>query len=215
MSPSDRIAGAVLCGGKSSRMGSPKAWLPFAGEPLLSRVVARIAAAGLAPIVVVAAPGQDLPPLPPAVEIVRDPIEGRGPLVGILAALDAVGDRAAATFVSSTDAPFLAPELVRRMVALRASADPPWDAVVPRASGHHHPLATLYGAATRATMRELVEAGRMRPFFVFEQVRSLIADAELLLEDDTLRRADPELASLVNVNTPEEYQAARARVEGR
>src|SRR3954471_1186321 len=73
------VAGIVLCGGQSSRMGRPKAWLPFAGEIMLPRVVSLLGEA-VAPIVVVAAPGQDVPPLPPAVEVVRDPERGRGPL---------------------------------------------------------------------------------------------------------------------------------------
>ena len=57
------IAGIVLCGGQSKRMGKPKAWLPFGGELMLPRVV-RILRTVVAPVVVVAAPDQDLPPLP-------------------------------------------------------------------------------------------------------------------------------------------------------
>src|SRR5687767_10615246 len=55
-------AGIILCGGKSSRMGRPKALLPFGPELMLERVV-RILSAVVSPIVVVAAPEQDLPPL--------------------------------------------------------------------------------------------------------------------------------------------------------
>src|SRR5947199_85155 len=40
-----RVAGVVLCGGQSSRMGRPKAWLPFAGELMLPRVVRLLAEA--------------------------------------------------------------------------------------------------------------------------------------------------------------------------
>ena len=65
--------GVVLCGGRSSRMGRPKAWLPFGGEVLLQRVV-RVVGEAVAPVVVVAAPGQDVPSLPPEVEIVRDDV---------------------------------------------------------------------------------------------------------------------------------------------
>src|ERR1044071_7366702 len=118
MLPVPRLGGVVLCGGRSSRMGSPKAWLDFGGETLLARVVRSVRRA-CAPVIVVAAPGQDVPPLPPDVAIARDPLEGRGPLQGIAAGLQALlesGSREAvdAAFVSSTDAPFLEPALIDR-----------------------------------------------------------------------------------------------------
>src|SRR5579871_4934557 len=84
-----RVGGIVLCGGRSSRMGRPKAWLPFGDELMLPRVV-RVLRAVVDPVVVVAAPGQDVPPLPPDVEIVRDEIEGKGPLGGLAAGLAAL-----------------------------------------------------------------------------------------------------------------------------
>ena len=47
------VGGIVLCGGQSRRMGRPKAWLPFAGETMLARVV-RLLSEAVSPIVVVA-----------------------------------------------------------------------------------------------------------------------------------------------------------------
>ena len=57
----------ILCGGESRRMGEPKAWLPFGRERMLQRV-ARLVAVAAEPIVVVAGPNQQLPPLPGASE---------------------------------------------------------------------------------------------------------------------------------------------------
>ena len=67
------------------------------------------------PLVVVAAPGQELPPLPEGVLLARDPVEGRGPLQGIAAGLDAIAPLAERAYVASTDAPFLHPAFVRRL----------------------------------------------------------------------------------------------------
>src|SRR3954471_1243536 len=80
----------ILCGGKSSRMGRDKATLPFGPELMLQRVV-RLLSEVIEPrnLVVVAAPEQRLPPLSPEIVVARDHREGRGPLEGLLAGLDA------------------------------------------------------------------------------------------------------------------------------
>ncbi len=77
-----QVGGVVLCGGQSRRMGRAKAWLPFGTEIMLPRVV-RLLGEAVSPIVVVAAPEQDLPPLPDDVRVVRDEEKGRGPLQGL------------------------------------------------------------------------------------------------------------------------------------
>src|SRR6202043_2693954 len=73
--------GIVLCGGRSTRMGAPKASLPFGPETMLQRVV-RLLGNVVAPIVVVAAREQILPELPDDAIITRDEREQRGPLEG-------------------------------------------------------------------------------------------------------------------------------------
>jgi molybdopterin-guanine dinucleotide biosynthesis protein A len=191
-------------------MGRPKAWLPFGDETLLQRVVRRVARAA-APVVVVAAPEQDVPPLPADVEIVRDRVVGRGPLQGIAAGLEALTTRADAAFASSTDVPFLAPELIRRLLGLRlgtGDTGASYDIVVPRAGGHYHPLCAVYATSVRPHVTALLDAGRLRPFFLFERVPTLIADEDLLLADEALRAADPTLRSLLNLNEPADYESA-------
>src|ERR671939_2131575 len=97
-----QAAGIVLAGGRSSRMGSPKAALEWHGSTLLRRVVGIVARGVDGPVVVVRAPGQELPALPEGVEVVEDAREGRGPLEGMAAGLAAVRDRAPVAYVSST-----------------------------------------------------------------------------------------------------------------
>jgi molybdenum cofactor guanylyltransferase len=210
MLPVPRLGGIVLCGGRSSRMGSPKAWLDFGGEPLLARVVRTVRRA-CAPVIVVAAPGQDVPPLPADVAIARDPLEGRGPLQGIAAGLHALvestgGSEAVdAAFVSSTDAPFLEPALIARLAALRGVDH---DVAVPHTDNHFHPLAAIYACTCLAHVKALLAADRLRPFFLFERVRTVICDTPMLLADPDLATADPTLRSLENINTPDDYTRA-------
>jgi len=209
VTPVPRLGGIVLCGGRSSRMGSPKAWLDFGGETLLARVV-RTVRRVCAPVVVVAAPGQDVPPLPPDIAIARDPLEGRGPLQGIAAGLQALldapegSDGVDAAFVTSTDAPFLAAALIARLAALRGDHD----IAVPHTEGHFHPLTAIYAGTCLAHIEALLAADRLRPFFLFERVRTVICDAATLLADPDLAAADPALRSFENLNTPDDYARA-------
>src|SRR4051812_34909297 len=103
-------AGVVLEGGRSRRMGRPKATLEWHGSTLVRRVGGLLARAVDGPVIVVTAPGQALPALP--FEVVEDAREGQGPLQGIAAGLGALRGRAALAFVSAVDVPLLDPSFV-------------------------------------------------------------------------------------------------------
>jgi molybdopterin-guanine dinucleotide biosynthesis protein A len=161
------------------------------------------------PVVVVRAPGQELPGLPPGAEVIEDAREGRGPLQGIAAGLAAVASRAELAYVSSTDVPLLHPAFVARV--LTAAERDHVDVAFPVAHGFRHPLAGAYRTSLLRHVEELVATDRMRPAFLFERCRVRELDEEELLRDQALRRADPDLLSLLNVNDPSEYERARAR----
>lgn len=190
-------AGIVLCGGQSSRMGQPKAWLPFGGELMLPRVV-RLLSEVVSPLVVVAAPDQDVPPLPAAVEIVRDEEKGRGPLQGLAAGLQALAGRAEAAYLSSCDVPFLRPAFVRRLLDLLGEHV----ICVPRVNSFHHPLAAVYRLEVVAVVARLLGQERRRPFFLFQEVPTRV------VEPFELADVDPTFQTLRNLNTPEDYRAA-------
>ena len=200
-----RNAGVVLCGGRSSRMGTPKAWLPFGDELMLPRVV-RFVREVVDSVIVVAAPGQDVPPLPANVRIVRDEVEGRGPLGGLAAGLAALEGEADAVYLSSCDVPLLKPEFVRYVIdaLTKPKCAGPWtiDAAVPRVNDRLHPLAAAYRVAVPPVVREMLAANRLRMTDLFDLVSTRVIEA------DELTDADPELVSLRNVNTPDEYEAA-------
>lgn len=207
------LAGIVLCGGRSSRMGKPKAWLPFGDELMLPRVVRLLGDAlgdalgealgeAAGPIVVVAAPEQDVPPLPAAVAIVRDEERGRGPLEGLAAGLTALQGRADAAYLSSCDVPFLRPAFVRRLAELLGERQ----ICVPHVGDFHHPLAAVYRLDVLPVVRRLLHANRLRPVYLFDEVRTRIVHADELLA------VDPGLQTLRNLNTPEDYAAALAEL---
>ena len=201
-------AGVVLAGGRSSRMGTPKAALEWHGSTLLRRTVGILARATGGQVVVVRARGQDLPALPSDVEVVDDPRDGQGPVQGLAAGLGALLDRADAAFVSSTDMPFLHPAFVRRV--LRAVAEGA-DVGLPVARGYPQPLAAAYRTKLASTADRLVQAGRLRPAFLFEECVVSRLDEAALRDDPVLAALDPGLDSVVNINEPDEYRTARSQ----
>jgi molybdenum cofactor guanylyltransferase len=201
-------AGIVLAGGRSSRMGRPKAALEWHGSTLLRRVTGLIARGVDGPVVVVRAPGQSLPPLDPRVEVVEDAREGRGPLQGLAAGLAAVEGRAGIAYLSSTDVPLLHPAFVRRVLA---ALDEESDVALPHVGGYPQPLAAAYRVSLLPVVERLLAEDRMRPAFLFAECRVRRLDAEALLADRRLAGADPELESVLNLNEPADYEAARAR----
>lgn len=199
----------MLAGGRSTRMGRPKANLEWHGSTLLHRVTGIVGRAVDGPVVVVRAPDQELPPLPPGVRVAEDATEGRGPLQGLAAGLAAVADGAELAYVSSTDVPLLHPAFVRAVVAAAVQEDV--DVALPVVHGFRHPLAAAYRTALLPTVEELIAADRMRPAFLFERGRVRELGEDDLLRDAELAAADPELLSVLNLNEPDDYERARSR----
>lgn len=194
------VGAIVLCGGHSRRMGEPKAWLPFGNEFLLQRVVRRLSTVAET-VVVVRAPGQTLPELPPKTLVTEDTIKNRGPLQGIASGLAALRGTTEVAFVSSTDAPFVDPQVVKRFCELRGNSN---DLVVPYAADRHHPLAALYSLNVLPEIERMLAENQLRLMDLLHRVRKLVVGTE------ELTKLDPRLRFLSNVNTPEDYRAALA-----
>ena len=193
------VGGIVLCGGKSTRMGTPKAALRFGDETMLQRVV-RLLDTVVAPIVVVAAREQPLPPLPDSVSITRDEREAKGPLEGIRAGLTALPESIDAAYITSCDVPLLMPAFVERMIDLMGDHD----IAVMEIDGFPHPLSAIYRRTVLPHVESLLAQDRLRPVFLFDAVSTR------RVKPDDMRVADPELKTLRNLNTPEDYRAALA-----
>ena len=189
--------GIVLCGGRSTRMGVPKATLPFGPETMLQRVV-RLLGTVVSPIVVVAAREQSLPELPADVEITHDEREQRGPLEGLRAGLKALPDSVDVAYITSCDVPLLEPAFVTRMVELLGDHD----IAVMEIEGFPHPLSAVYRRDTLPHVQDLLENDKLRPVFLFDAVRTRRVRPEEMLS------VDPQLRTLRNLNTREDYLAA-------
>jgi molybdenum cofactor guanylyltransferase len=195
--------GIVLGGGKSTRMGTSKALLPFGPETMLQRVV-RLLGQVVAPIVVVAAGEQRLPALPADVIVARDEQEGRGPLEGLRAGLKALPLDIETAYVTSCDVPLLVPAFVQQMLQFADG----YDIAVVQIDGFAHPLSAVYRRTALPHVEELLAHNRLRPAYLFDAVRTRRVTPEELT-------ADPDLHTLQNLNTPDDYQRALAHLRER
>ncbi len=180
---------AILAGGRSSRMGEPKPSLLLAGTPLINYPIAAARAAGLEPWVI-AKPETPLPALDcPLVEEPEEPVH---PLTGIVAALDAAGERP--VVVLGADMPFAG----ERLLAWLASQPM---TTVAEAAGRIQPLLARYEHSDAEALRTSLTAGEAT------QDAVMALRPKVVGENDLGRFGDPWLLSF-NVNTPEDLAEA-------
>ncbi|OQZ91172.1 molybdenum cofactor guanylyltransferase [Mycobacterium alsense] len=186
------LAGVILAGGESRRMGRDKATLPGpTGAATLVEYVAGVVAQRCEPVFVVAAPGQPLPPL--QARVLRDEARGMGPLPATGRGLRAAAEAGARfAFVCAVDMPLLTAELIDDLVRLAAKTDAevvlPWD-------GRSHYLAAVYRTDLAERVDALVAAG--------ERKMSALIDAS-----DAQQIVLPDSRALTNVNTDAQLRAA-------
>ena len=196
-----QIAGIVLAGGRSTRMGTDKASLVLDGRTLLQRTVDALSQV-VTEIVVVRAEGQQLPALssPSPITVVEDSLDDQGPLVGIAEGLRAVSCDVA--LVTACDMPFLRPQLLRMLVE-RASVGRRF--VVPMYLDRPQPLCSAFRRDALEVIDAQIAAGERK---IMAVARELDVDR---VSPGHWTAADPDGRSFENVNTPEEFEAALAR----
>jgi len=187
-------AAIVLCGGHSRRMARDKASLPFGDETLLERVV-RIVSEVVSEVWVVAREGQEVP-RGGSFQTARDPEEGLGPLAGLHAGLEAMSAERA--FLTSCDVPLLQGAYVERLLDLSRGHP----IAVPVVEGRSMVTSAVYSREVLPVARRLIEERKLRPLYLVE------AFASRRVSEQEVREVDPELHSLFNCNTPEEYEKA-------
>ncbi|MER3397895.1 MAG: molybdenum cofactor guanylyltransferase [Chloroflexota bacterium] len=194
------VSGAVLAGGRGTRLGQDKALVEVGGESLLARVVGRLAQVCAEVLVVGRVTG---PPLPAPARFVPDLIPGQAALGGLYTALSAAA--CPLVIVVACDMPFVEPTLLRFLLGLFGDGV---DAVVPLVGQEPQPLHAVYSRTCAAAAATQVATGDLKVARLLQRLRvRYVAEAQL-------RVVDPELRSFFNINTPADLELARSLVGG-
>ncbi|HSD34653.1 MAG TPA: molybdenum cofactor guanylyltransferase MobA [Alphaproteobacteria bacterium] len=191
-----RVAGVLLAGGLSRRMGGgDKTLKPLSGRPVLAHVIDRVRpqVAALA----LNANGDPARFAEYGLPVVADTVEGfAGPLAGVLAGLDWAARAASECrwlLSAPTDAPFLPKDLAERLVAASARAE----VVVAASGGRSHPVAALWAMSLREALRAALARG-------IRKVEDFTRDHRLATVEFPTEPVDP----FFNLNRPEDLDEA-------
>lgn len=199
--PAGRVAGILLAGGQSRRMGGgDKCLRLLGGQPILARIIER--AAPQVAQLVINANGDPQRFAEFGLPVAADTVEGfAGPLAGVLTGMEWAAANAPecdwiATFAS--DAPFFPIDLVERLAA--AIADGHGDMACAVSDGRRHPVFGLWPVALRAELRSALDEQGLRKVDYWTKDYNL---REVEFSVDTI---DP----FFNVNRPEDLAAAES-----
>lgn len=183
-----QIAGLVLAGGRSSRLGQDKALLLANGIPLVAwqyAILERL----VAPVYVVQAARQRFEV---ALPTLIDDIPDVGPMGGITRGLEFLA--AGAAFVCATDMPLLRPSFVSGLCNLLGDAD----LAIPERDGHLEPLCAIYSTRCLPALKALLAAGDHRLHAIVSRVHAR------RVPEAIWRQWDEHGVSFLNINTPED-----------
>jgi molybdopterin-guanine dinucleotide biosynthesis protein A len=180
-----RVAGFVLTGGKSSRMGQNKARLRIDSQ-FLVELVARAVADAAGNVTLVGDPGAfaDLP-----IECLMDLRPGLGPLAGLESLL--ASGRAEFNLVVACDMPGVKSADLGRLLAICEQTGALCAMAVDH-SGRRHPLCAVYRCNCLPFVKSALDGGRLRLLDLVEELKAV----EVRMN-----------SSLSNVNTPEQWAA--------
>jgi molybdopterin-guanine dinucleotide biosynthesis protein A len=183
----------ILAGGKSTRMGSDKAFLELAGRSLLDRAVDL--AHGISQQVIIVG---DRTKFAAFGCVIEDTYSGRGPLAGIHAALE--HSQTDCNLILGVDMPFVDSSLLKYVAA---EAEKSCAMVtVPFANGHYQTLCAVYRKKFAPIAEAALCAGRNKIDALFRNIPVRV------IAEDELTRAGFCASAFRNVNTPEEWSQA-------
>jgi len=189
-----QISAYILAGGKSSRMGSDKAFLELGGRTLLARTL-ELAKRITQRVKIVGDPKK----FAPFGHVMADVFPGHGPLGGIHAAL--ASSKTAWNLVLGVDFPFLDARLLHYLVTQAAASDA--IVTVPRVGGYYQTLSAVYRQEFALVAERAIETDKNKIDALFPQVSVRVID------EPELAGAGFDSTVFRNLNTPEDWEQAK------
>jgi molybdenum cofactor guanylyltransferase len=189
----DPVTAFVLAGGKSSRMGQDKAFLPFEGRTLLARALET--ASEVAPNPWIVGSPAKFAVFGPVVE---DVYPEQGPLGGIHAALSQTATDL--NLMVAVDMPFLQPDFLSFLIAQARTTGAM--AVVPRTTKGLQPLCSIYRHSFAEIAERALRDGKNKITLLFSEVQTRVIELE------ELKRNGFAEEMFRNLNTPEDLEEA-------
>jgi molybdenum cofactor guanylyltransferase len=196
------LAAAILIGGHARRMhGARKGTLTIGGTRIIDRQLAVLRQVA-DPVFLVTSPAVEPEP-DLELDVVRDRFPDHGALGGIYTAI--VTSPAARTLIVACDLPCLTAPFLASMARIAIDAD----LVIPRTTRGYEPLCAIYSQACAEPIRRRLERGALEAAVLPDGVRVYEISPEVLAT------CDPDGLLFLNVNTPHDYDRAKAILEAR
>jgi molybdopterin-guanine dinucleotide biosynthesis protein A len=191
------VTSIILAGGNGRRLGQNKLKVILGKEYLIQRVLNCILPLSEEVLVVLSRKQEPLPFQDKVREVV-DIYPGRSALGGIYTGLTT--SRSFHNLVVACDMPFLNTQLLHYMIDLA----PSFDAVVPRIGGMSEPLHALYSKNYLICIKRQIEQDDLKVGNLFKGSLKI-----RYVEEDEVKKFDPQFLSFFNVNTPNDLEMAR------
>ena len=186
----------ILAGGQSRRFGEDKLLFKIRGIKTIERVIGS-AREVCSKIYVVAKDRKKFRDL--GVEVVEDVLPDQAPIVGLYTALQMSPEDK--IMILSGDLPLIKPEVLKLLI--EEYEEP---ATVLYSDGKLHPLIGIYSRSLLPALEDYMKLGKRSLVGFLEQVKYKVVNEE------DLRRVDPDLSSLMNMNTKEDLERIMERI---
>ena len=188
------MTAVILAGGKSSRMGSNKAFLKLNGKTFIERQIELLREMFDEIFISANTPSEyEFLNLP----VFKDIYPEKGPLCGIYTSL--INSVSASTFMLACDMPFVESGLIKQLKGFTKE----YDVVVPKSERGLEPLHAFYSKNCIEPIKRELDSNNLRIISFFPHVKVKTVELERLTSPDSFRN------SIKNLNTRNEYEVVK------
>lgn len=191
------LAGVILAGGASSRMGENKALLSWNGDYLLNYLI-NVIRPYCNPLIVVMGHEAESKIGNEQIQVIHDKTPYPGPLIGLQSAFHEISD-AKPVLVTGCDYPFVTPDIIPFLLSRLEQNE----AVIFQSMNNPQPMPGLYLSNIKPKLDAVISAQKksLQAFLDCLQVR--------VVNDDERQLIDPFDRLLINLNNKDDYEQAK------